>query len=113
MKYVYPAIFEYDPVEKGWNVSFPDIRGCLTCGWNRHEALYMAEDALNAMLWTMEYDGDEIPPASNMYDIPRPEHGFVQYVPADTEVYTAVIRRENPGMEIDESRIKKGLAPAV
>ena len=70
-------------------------------------------EVLNLVLWGLEYDGKEIPPASNMYDIPCPEHGFVQYVPADTEAYTAVIRRENPGMEIDESRIKEGLASAV
>ncbi len=113
MKYTYPAIFEYDAVEKAYTVKIPDVPGCVTGGWSLYEALYMAEDALNLMLWTMEYDGDVIPEPSDIETIPKPEHGFVQYVRADTESYTDVMRRENPSMEIDESRIKKGLAPAV
>ena len=52
-KYVYPAIFEQE-ADGGYVVNFPDIDGCFTQGDDINEALLMAEDVLNAMLWTLE-----------------------------------------------------------
>lgn len=46
-KYVFPAVFE---LEDGlYNVLFPDLPGCYTCGNDLADALYMAEDALAGM----------------------------------------------------------------
>lgn len=60
----YPAIF--DPViEKkykgGFNVSFPDLPGCLTWGKNFEEAERMAKEALTLWLESAIEDGVEIP----------------------------------------------------
>lgn len=87
MKYVYPAIFDYDEAEHAYNVSFPDVSGCLTCGYDKFEAIDMAGDALNLMLWYNEREGREISAASKLEDITPPKNGFIQYVLADTERY--------------------------
>ena len=51
MRYVYPCILH--PEEGGgFYVVFPDVRGALTCGDDRTEALEMAEDALTIILYT-------------------------------------------------------------
>ena len=56
----YPAIF--DPaVEGGFNVSFPDFPGCVTCGDTFEEAEKMAEDALALWIEVMVEHGEEIP----------------------------------------------------
>ena len=107
MKYIYPAVFEYDPNEKAYNVSFPDIRGCLTFGRSTKEAVKNADDALNLMLWSKEYDGEDIPMPSDINALTKPEQGFLSYVLADTEKYSAVMVRENPDKHYDLSRIKK------
>ncbi|MBP3804381.1 MAG: type II toxin-antitoxin system HicB family antitoxin, partial [Oribacterium sp.] len=44
-RYVYPAIFTKE--ENGlYSVDFPDIKGCVTCGDDLADALYMAQDVL-------------------------------------------------------------------
>ena len=53
MKYVYPAIFHPEK-EGGFSIFFPDIEGCYTQGDTMVEAVEMAEDALNLMLWDKE-----------------------------------------------------------
>ena len=51
MKYIYPAIFEYDENEEmAVSVSFPDIFGGVTCGKNDADAVFMAKDLLSLML---------------------------------------------------------------
>lgn len=107
MIYAYPAIFEADQVDNAYNVSFPDLRGCLTCGWSIKEACEMAQDVLNLWLWGLEYDGKEIPEPSDINALEKPERGFLSYVIADTEAYTPIMIKNNPQMKIDPSRIKK------
>ncbi len=53
MKYTYPALFCHEK-KGGFSVSFPDISGCYSQGETRSEALEMATDALNLMLWEKE-----------------------------------------------------------
>ena len=84
-KYSYPAVFE--PEDKYYNVHFPDVRGAITFGEGREDAIFMAQDALCLMLYSMEEDGKEIPPASDINDIEKPEGGFVSYVSCDTQFY--------------------------
>ena len=52
MKYYFPAIFSEE--NGGYNVVFPDIEGCLTCGNDLKDALDMAEDVLACSLCDME-----------------------------------------------------------
>ncbi|MEW6622652.1 MAG: type II toxin-antitoxin system HicB family antitoxin [Bacillota bacterium] len=66
-KYIYPAIFEYD--EDGINITFPDLPGCITCGDNDEEALYMAKDALGGFLYAMEEENDFIPDPTPLKEI--------------------------------------------
>lgn len=65
--YIYPAIFTYD--DDGISVEFPDLPGCLTCGENDEDALYMAKDALRGHLLVAEDFGDDIPEPSKLNDI--------------------------------------------
>ena len=53
-KYVFPAVFE--KTDDGYDVSFPDIENCFTCGSDIPEAFEMAQDVLPLMLSEMEDD---------------------------------------------------------
>ncbi len=85
-KYVYPAIFEKED-DGGYVVNFPDIDGCVTQGDDINEALLMAEDALNVMLWTLEDHREKIPDPTSIKDISVDDNAFVSYVHADTILY--------------------------
>lgn len=107
MKYMYPALIRYDIKDKCYYVNFPDMSNVFTDGDNIREALDNADDVLNLMLWSAEYDGDKIPPASNIQDVKAGWGEVVVPVFADTEAYSAVMVRENPDKHYDLSRIKK------
>ena len=49
MKITYIAIFD-EAIEGGYNVTFPDIFGGVTCGDDFDDAVYMAKDLLLTML---------------------------------------------------------------
>ena len=53
MKTAYPALFEWDEDDKAYNVSFPDLPGCLTFGETQEEAENMAADALSGYLMSV------------------------------------------------------------
>lgn len=84
-KYVYPAIFE--PEDGLYNVSFPDIPDCYTCGDDLTNALFMAEDALSGYLARAEEMRREIPKASALGTVSTPESCTVTLVLADTEAF--------------------------
>lgn len=84
-KYVYPAIFE--PEEGMYNVSFPDLPDCYTCGDNLGDAMYMAEDALSGYLARAEETLREIPSASELKELCPDKGCFVSLVLADTEEF--------------------------
>ena len=86
MKYVFPAIFT--PEEKGmYSVSFPDIKGCYTCGDNLEHAIVMAEDALCLTLYDMEINKDSIPSASSISSVGTNDNEIVTLIRCDTEFY--------------------------
>lgn len=85
MKYVYPAIFTTEP--EGISVAFPDLPDCATSGETLSEALEMASDALALMLYDMEEDGKEIPPASDIRALSTNEDAFVSLIACDTLEY--------------------------
>lgn len=100
MKYAYPAYFR--PAEKGmFEVSFPDLENCYTSGENLEDAILMADDVLNLMLWTMEKDGCPIPKASKIEDLHPEENVIVSYVAADTFKYSK---------KMDKKAVKKTLS---
>lgn len=94
MQYVYTAILE--PEGTQYNVSFPDLPNCYTCGDDLADALYMADDALNGWLSRAEESGIAIPaPSAN---VPVPEGCRATLVRADTDAYrkkvsTAAVRK--------------------
>lgn len=85
MKYVYPVIFE--PEDGMYNVTFPDLPSCYTCGDDLADAMYMAEDVLGGWLSRAEEKGETIPPASDLAGVACPDGCTLSLVLADTEAY--------------------------
>lgn len=84
-KYSYPAVFTKE--DAGYSVTFPDIENCFTSGETPEEAMEMASDALCLILYDKEENGEPIPVASAVNDIPHGENAFVSLVDCDTIVY--------------------------
>ena len=85
-KYVYPAIFTKE--ENGqYSVEFPDIKGCVTCGDDLADALYMAQDVLAFTLYDYERDNKKVPVPSDPDSIEVPNGSFVNCVLCDTLEY--------------------------
>lgn len=84
-KYVYPAIFTKE--DKGYSVRFPDVEGCYTQGETITEAMDMAKDALNLMLYGFEEDGVAINPPSDINSICTEANEFTTLISCDTMEY--------------------------
>lgn len=96
-KYVFPAVFESE--DGRYNISFPDLPDCFTCGDDVADALYMAEDALSGFLARAEEKGASIPASSAMESVERPQKGFVTLVLADTDAF----RRQHPSRSVKKT----------
>ena len=88
-KYAYPAVFTPE-IGGGYSVYFPDIEGCYTQGDDMADAIFMAEDALELMLYEYEESGEKIPNPSSPKDIELNDGEIVSYVSADTLKYRKV-----------------------
>lgn len=55
--------------DDGISVRFPDLPGCLTCGYNDDEAHAMAREVLEGFMYGLETDSEEIPPPSPLSEI--------------------------------------------
>ncbi len=66
-RYVYPAIFTYEP-EQEIAVVFPDLN-CATSGIDETDALLSARDLLGCVLFGLEEDKEEIPSASALNEL--------------------------------------------
>jgi len=84
-KYVFAAILERE--DGLYNVSFPDLPSCYTCGDDLKDAMMMAEDALGGWLSRAEEKGEAIPEATDVAKVSAPEGGIVTLVLADTDAY--------------------------
>lgn len=84
-RYVYPAIFEREGTQ--YNVTFPDLPDCYTCGDDQNDALFMAQDVLADVLADKEECGEAIPTASMLADVSAPTNAFVAPITADTEAW--------------------------
>jgi len=98
MKYFYSAILT--KTKEGYEVSFPNIKGCVTFGETLEEALLNAEDALTLTLWDMEEKGEKLPEVIPQTSIKCEKGQFVNLIAADTLEY----RRE-----YDQKAVKKTL----
>ena len=85
MKYLYPAIFT--PESVGYSVRFPDIENCFTSGQTIQEAVEMAQDVLNLMLWDMEDRKKAVQSPSVPTAFTLEQGEFVAYFAADTTEY--------------------------
>ena len=119
MKYAYPCILEPEEDKKyeGWyNVSFPDVKGALTCGHDWKAAMEMAEDCLLVALCVCVDRNEELPKPS-----PLAEGQELVAVPplsaAKLALYSAMWRQEISRAElaqrlgIDESAVRQMLMP--
>jgi predicted RNase H-like HicB family nuclease len=86
--YIYPAIFSFDA--DGISVEFPDLPGCLTCGDNEEEALFMARDVLKLHLYGLEEDNDDIPQPSSLSNLKLEQN----QIPIFIEVWMPPFRDE-------------------
>ena len=88
MRYAYPC--DLNPEEDGgFYVVFPDVRGALTNGKDREEALEMAQDALTIILSSHVENWEDVPTPSPL----EPGQEFVALEPtaaAKLELYIAM-----------------------
>lgn len=82
--YLYYAIFSYE--DGAYNISFPDLPGCLTFGSDMQEALHMAKDALEGYLIVLEDDKDGIPVASEPQNIELAKGDLLIPIEANTKL---------------------------
>lgn len=92
-KYAYPAVFTPES-GGGYSVYFPDIEGCYTQGSNMADAIFMAEDALELILYEYEESGKEIPQASKSEEIKVQNGEVISYVSADTMKYRKIFNNK-------------------
>lgn len=83
MKYTFMANIYHE--DDAYIVTFPDIPSCFTSGDTLEEAIEMAEDVLNLMLWDMEESGTPIPRATTPAKIKV--KGYIAAIHADTAAY--------------------------
>ncbi|MGE1115433.1 type II toxin-antitoxin system HicB family antitoxin [Priestia megaterium] len=83
--YSFYGVFE--PNERGYSVSFPDLKGCLTCGDDMGEALVRAKYTLEGYLLEYEDLDKGIPVPSSLETIKAnmPEDANVILVEINTE----------------------------
>ena len=83
--YVFPAVFE--PEDGLYNVTFPDLPDCYTCGDDLTDAMRMAQDVLSDVLADKEECGEKIPEATALSGHDAPAGGLVTLVYADTDAW--------------------------
>lgn len=85
MKHVYPAYLT--PEDGLYNVTFPDLPECYTCGNDIADAIYMAGDVLAAYLESKEREGVTVPTPCFAKCYEAPKDAITTIVYADTEEY--------------------------
>ena len=62
----YPAVIEYDRADDAYNVSFPNLPGCLTFGRTLDAAQENAREALSAYLESIDSRKLKVPASSEI-----------------------------------------------
>ena len=65
----YPAVFLKDVKSDAYTILFPDLPGCISCGNDVKNALYMANDALGCFLFDDYSKLEDMPKSSLLEDI--------------------------------------------
>lgn len=65
----YPAVFLKNVESQGYTILFPDLPGCISCGNDVKDALYMANDALGCFLFDDYAKLEDMPKSSLLEDI--------------------------------------------
>lgn len=65
----YPAVFLKNKESDGYTILFPDLPGCISCGDDVKEALYMANDALGCFLFHDYAKLEDLPKSSKLEEI--------------------------------------------
>ena len=85
-KLFYPAIF-HKAEEGGYWITFPDIPECMTQGDDMEHAYEMAVDALGFAITSRKAENEELPLASNPFDIVVGSEEFCVVVEFDILAY--------------------------
>ena len=85
MRYVYTAVLS--PEGDKYNVLFPDLPNCYTCGDNLSDAIHMAQDVLCLWLYHCEQEGIAISPATHPSKIKTTDEDFSTAIAVDTDDY--------------------------
>ena len=88
MKFAYTAIFE--PEDGLYNVTFPDLPHCYTCGDDLADALYMAQDVLSGYIANAEEENAPLPAATPFDQIAVPGGCIAIPVLADVDAWRRV-----------------------
>lgn len=100
----YPALFEYDEVERVYNVQFPDLPGCFTYGETIDEAKDMAKEALTGYLQAVDTRKMRLPDPSKL------EGDEVAYIGPETPVAFAIwLRKRREALGLSQSDVAKKL----
>lgn len=65
----YPAVFLKNVENEGYTILFPDLPGCISCGNDVKDALYMANDSLGCFLFDDYAKLEDMPKSSLLKDI--------------------------------------------
>lgn len=85
-KLFYPAVF-HKAEEGGYWITFPDIPECMTQGEDMQHAYEMAVDALGLAITSRVAEKEEIPLASEVFDIQVGENEICVIVEFDMLAY--------------------------
>lgn len=95
MKYRYYSVFTQ---EKDYiDVTFPDLKGCITFGDNLEQALYMSKDALEVYLLVLEDEKMDIPKPSTYQELQAKlnDNQQLQLISVDTELIRVKAKKQS------------------
>lgn len=90
MTVIYPAIFTRDG--DAYNVSFPDLEGCITYGDTINDAFFNAREALAGYTASVLENGMNLPAVSDIADI-NTEEGTVLLIDAKPAFSKAAVKK--------------------
>ena len=119
--YTYPAIFtlDVDNKDEGYDITFPDLDGCFTCGYGVEHAYEMAKEILSihieCFIQDMGNSPKALPAPSNPNTIDVPEGSFLSLIQVDMKDF--FIRYRNKAVKktltipewLNASAEKKGI----
>lgn len=88
MKYIYTAVFTFDPNGKVY-ARIPDLPGCITTGKDLDDAIVQITDAASGWLVVAEDENLDIAPATPQSEISLPEESACSFIRIDTISYRA------------------------